>query len=152
MKPVSGVFSQKSIDGMMLITCSFCDLKYLSAADTLHIIFKGVVPKAYIIKLRNMIDGLAESLEIENLILDFTECEQAHFDYNSKARIAFWENLKARGLSRALLIIPPKYFGSSSLSCWESFFNHHNLDINVSAMSDRKLIPLFVLNKELNTL
>ena len=129
---------------MALFNCCFYKADYLSQFDAVHIYFKGEVMKDHIIKLRNMLDGLSESLKIEKLILDFTECDQVFIDYNSQARITFWRNLKGHGLSKILLIIPPKSFDNNTTACWKSFYRNTKLNIAVSAISDRKLMPYFI--------
>jgi hypothetical protein len=136
---------------MALINCCFYRAEYLSEFDAVHIIFKGEVNSDQIIKLRNMLGSLSESLKIEKLILDFTECDQVFIDYNSHIRIAFWKNLENHGLKMLLLIIPPKNYTANAQSSWESFYRNNNLDIGVTVISDRKLMPLFILNKKLTT-
>jgi hypothetical protein len=136
---------------MALINCCFYSAEYLAEFDAVHIIFKGEVNSDQIIQLRNMLGSLSESLKIEKLILDFTECDQVFIDYNSHIRIAFWKSLENHGLKVILLIIPPKNFTANAQSSWESFYRNNNLDIGVTVISDRKLMPLFILNKKLTT-
>jgi hypothetical protein len=136
---------------MALINCCFYRAEYLAEFDAVHIIFKGEVNSDQIIKLRNMLGSLSESLKIEKLILDFTECDQVFIDYNSHIRIAFWKSLENHGLKVILLIIPPKNYTADARSSWESFYRNNNLDIGVTVISDRKLMPLFILNKKLTT-
>jgi hypothetical protein len=135
---------------MALIKCCFYRAEYLAEFDAVHIIFKGEVNSDQIIKLRNMLGSLSESLKIEKIILDFTECDQVFIDYNSHIRIAFWKNLENHGLKMLLLIIPPKNFTANSQSSWESFYKNNKLNIEVSAISDRNLMPLFILNNTLS--
>ena len=136
---------------MALINSCFCRAEYLAEFNAVHIIFKGEVNSEQIIKLRNMLSSLSESLKIEKLILDFTECDQIFIDYNSHIRIAIWKSLENHGLKMVLLIIPPENFTASAQSSWESFYKSNKLNIEVSAISDRKLMPLFILNERLTT-
>jgi hypothetical protein len=136
---------------MALIKCCFYRAEYLAEFDAVHIIFKGEVNSDQIIKLRNMLGSLSESLKIEKIILDFTECDQVFIDYNSHIRIACWKSLENHGLKMILLIFPPKNYTADARSSCESFYRNNNLDIGVSVISDRKLMPLFILNKKLTT-
>ena len=97
-----------------------------------------------------MLGSLSESLKIEKLILDFTECDQVFIDYNSHIRIAFWKSLENHGLKMILLIIPPKNYTADARSSWESFYKNNKLNIEVSAISDRNLMSLFILNNTLS--
>ena len=143
--------SNKDTFIMTLINCYCYRAEYLADFDLMHIIFKGMVNSNQIIKLRNMLDRLSETLKIKKLILDFTECDQVFIDYNSHVRIAFWKSLENHGLKMTLLIIPPKNYTADARSSWESFYRNNDLDIGVSVISDRKLMPLFILNKKLTT-
>ena len=111
---------------MALINCCFYRIEYLTEFNTVHLIFKGKVDTEQIVKLRNMLGSLSESLKIEKLILDFTECNQVFIDYNSHIRIAFWKNLENHGLKMILLIIPPENYTELS-TCTHSllgYFTH----------------------------
>jgi len=135
---------------MALINCCFCRAEYLSEFDAIHISFKGKVESFEVKKLRNILGSLSESLKIEKLILDFTECEHVFIDYNSHTRISFWKTLEDHGLKMILLIIPPKNINGDVRSAWNSFYTYNHLAIEVSAISDRNQMPLFMLNENVN--
>lgn len=132
---------------MALFNCCFYQAEYLSEFNAVHILFKGKVASGEAKKLGDVLRSLSESLKIEKLILDFTECEEIFIDYNSHRHIAFWKNLEDHGLKVILLIMPPKNFKSDAQSSWKSFYTNNNLAIEVSAISDRKQMPLFMLNE-----
>lgn len=131
---------------MALFNCCFYRAEYLSVFNAVHIVFKGKVDTDEVIRLRNNLESLAESLKIEKLILDFTECDLALIDYNSQSRITFWRNMENHGLKMILLINPPNNFTENSRKQRESYYNENRLNIDVSAISDRKLMPLFIIN------
>lgn len=135
---------------MALFRCNFYRAEYLSEFNAVHIVFIGEVKTNQIVKLRSIISCLSESLKIEKLILDFSECSQAFIDYNSHSRIAFWKDLEKHDLKMILLIIPPSHRTKGGITSWESFYNKNKMSIEVSAISDRKLMPLFFINNELN--
>jgi hypothetical protein len=135
---------------MALFSCNFYRAEYLSEFNAVHIVFVGEVKTNQIVKLRCIISCLSESLKIEKLILDFTECSQAFIDYNSHARIAFWKDLEKHDLKMILLIIPQSQSTKAGITSWESFYKKNKMSIEVSAISDRKLMPLFFINNELS--
>ena len=121
----------------------------LSEFNAVHIVFKGKVKTDQVIKLRIILGGLSELLKMEKLILNFTECDLAFIDYNSRSRIAFWKNVENHGLKMILPIISPNNFTEKALTSWESFYNKNKLVIEVSAISGRKLMPMYILNERL---
>lgn len=135
---------------MALFNCCFYHAEYIHEFKAIHIIFKGKVRSDQILKLRHILGNLSASLKVEKLILDFSESTQVFIDYNSYARISFWKTLKKQGLQMLLLVVPPKFFKDKVWASWASFYEKNNLAIQVSAISDRKLMPLFMLNKSLS--
>lgn len=134
---------------MALFNCCFYLAEYFSEFNAVHLVFNGKVGINDVIKLRNILESLSESQKIEKLIFDFTECDRAFIDYNSHVNIAFWKNLENNCLKKILLIIPQKNFTEKALKSWESFYNKNKLTIEVSAISDRKLMQLYILNERL---
>ena len=134
---------------MSLINCKAYHVDYLSAFNAVDITFRGTVKTDQVMKLRNMLESLGESLCLKKLILNFNECNQVFIDYNSPARIAFWKSLEHHGLNMILLIFPLNCFHKKARESWVSFFKKNHLDIQVLAISDRKLMPLFLLKDTL---
>lgn len=136
---------------MALFNCCFYQAEYLSEFNVVHIVFNRSMDKDELIRLRNFLESLAESLKIEKLIPDFSECDLALIDYNSQSRITFWRNMENHGLKMILLIIQSQNYTADARSSWESFYGNNNVDIGVSILSDRKLMPLFLLKEKLKT-
>jgi hypothetical protein len=101
--------------------------------------------------LRSVLCGLSASLSIEKLVLDFSDCCHASIDYNSKSRIAFYKQLEKKGLRKVLLIQHISDGQPSSTQSWSSFYHTNHLSIEVASISDKKLMPLFMLEGPLFT-
>jgi len=53
--------------------------------------------------------------------------------------------------NKDIIIIPSENYKTDARSTWESYFNENQLDIAVVAISDRKLMPFFIMKENLTT-
>jgi hypothetical protein len=130
---------------MALFNCKQYCAEFLSAFQAVQISMKGNVSKDEVVKLRSILNELSTCLKIEKLILDFTESDTVFIDYNSNSRKEFWKTLENHGLQQLLLIIPPKHKAENSKLSNARYCGTEKYHFNVSVISDRKLLPIFVV-------
>lgn len=119
--------------------------EYLEAFHAVCVCFRGKVDCDHMQTLRSVLCELSASLDIEMLVLDFSDCSHASVDYNSQARISFYRILEKKGLRKVLLIQQATDQRPGSTESWSSFYRKNGLSIEIASVSDKKLMPLFML-------
>lgn len=121
------------MEALQLFNTEHSEVTFISRNNTLVLKLKGIVAKNHLRSLRHNINGIINSLNVNNLILNTLESEYQEFDFTDEERKNFYKEAEVGGLRKFKIVYPYKYFIKEIQNQWKVFFGEHNINIDVVA-------------------